>query len=245
MKTELIYLEKPDQLDATAEIIMGKTQDDTILIATETTPFYPKGGGQPADQGSLRSPSGQEHDVLAVAKDANGLVWHSLSASSDLMMIGDKIKLSVDPKMRSHHTRLHTAGELICAAAKHAGFDRWTVATACHFPDQCRVVFDAHGDDPDLDEAGKRIEEQIGQMLAHDHTVTLKFVSSLGELQAYHALEAGKSFPEWPVRLVSPWPDFWRPCVGSHVSRISEIGEISLRKVKRKKGMISVGYNVG
>lgn len=244
MKTELIYLRNSAELEATAEIIMGEVHDGTFMIATDITPFYPKGGGQPADRGFLHSASGQKHQVLSVTKDTNGLVWHGIRVSPDPMMIGDRISFSVDANTRLQHTRLHTAGELICAAAKHAGFETWTIATACHFPGQCRVVFDGHGDDTGLDEAGKRIEEQIGMMLAHDHAVTFKFVSDAKQLRSYHVLEAGKSFPEWPVRLVSPWPCFWRPCVGSHVGRLSEIGAIRLRKVKRKKGMISVGYDV-
>lgn len=244
MKTELIYLIKPSELEVTAEIIMGEVHDDAVMIATDTTPFYPKGGGQPADQGCLRSESGQEHQVLSVTKDTNGLVWHGVHSSSDLMEIGDKISLSVDAKTRLRHTRLHTAGELICAATKHAGFDTWTVATACHFPGQCRVVFDDHGNENDLDEAAMRIEEQIGEMLERDHQVKIKFASNAAELKSHHDLEIGKSFSEWPVRLVSPWPDFWRPCVGSHTDSLSAIGNITIRGIKRKKGLIAVGYDV-
>lgn len=244
MKTELIYLKNPAELEATAEIIMGDVHDDAMMIATDTTPFYPKGGGQPADRGFLRSSTGKEHQVLTVTKDTNGLVWHGIHASSDPMKTCDKISLSVDAKTRLHHTRLHTAGELICAATKHAGFDTWTVATACHFPSQCRVVFDDHGNENDFAEAAMRIGEQIGEMLARDYQVKIKFASDAAELKSYHDLEIGKSFSEWPVRLVSPWPDFWRPCVGSHTDRLSEIGDITIRSIKRKKGLIAVGYDV-
>tara|TARA_R110002049_G_scaffold273183_1_gene450907 strand:- start:229 stop:330 length:102 start_codon:yes stop_codon:yes gene_type:complete len=32
--------------------------------------------------------------------------------------------------------------------------------------------------------------------------------------------------------------------MGTHVDRLSEVGTITLRKVKRKKGAIAVGYDI-
>ncbi len=48
------------------------------LLALEGTVFYPEGGGQPADRGTLTLPDGTELAVTDV-HEQDGILWHSVS----------------------------------------------------------------------------------------------------------------------------------------------------------------------
>lgn len=244
MKTEMLYLNDPAQLHAEVRIFAISDQDGAVAVATDVTPFYAKGGGQPADSGWFQLPEGRRIDVLNVIRDGDGIVWHVVDGPDPEICAGATIEAKVNPSSRYYHSQLHSAGEAVAAAVHFAGYAHWSVETACHFPGQCRVVFNDRGTPSDLEVAATAIAAQLEEMVQDDLPIRLAYAEDLDELNALHRLEEGKHFAEWPVRLVSPKDGFWRPCMGTHVDRLSDIGTIMLRKVKRKKGAIAVGYDI-
>ncbi len=50
-------------------------------IALDGTVFYPEGGGQPADRGTLTLPDGATLNVTDV-HERDGILWHSVDASA-------------------------------------------------------------------------------------------------------------------------------------------------------------------
>lgn len=89
----------------------GKKQFQVVL---ETTPFYPEGGGQVGDTGTLRF-EGQEIKVLDTRRENNLII----QVVSDLPeMLSGPVRASVDVQRRFYTAANHTATHLMHAALR-------------------------------------------------------------------------------------------------------------------------------
>ncbi len=86
-------------------------------IALDRTHFYPTGGGQPHDVGSLAGLA-----VTDVRKDGP-LVWHSVGEGT-LPSVGDVVHAELDWDRRHRLMRTHTAMHVLCGVI----WKRWGVA---------------------------------------------------------------------------------------------------------------------
>lgn len=79
-------------------------------VALDRTAFYPSGGGQPDDRGTLESTSGR-WTVTGVHKQA-GEVWHEIGA--DPPHPGERVHAVLDWPRRYALMRTHTAMHVLC-----------------------------------------------------------------------------------------------------------------------------------
>ncbi|MFV1857779.1 MAG: alanyl-tRNA editing protein [Anaerolineales bacterium] len=79
-------------------------------VALDRTAFYPRGGGQPSDQGQIF----REGDSFAVtqAKTQEGEIWHAVDLEG--LREGDGIVGKVDWQHRYRIMRTHTAMHILC-----------------------------------------------------------------------------------------------------------------------------------
>ncbi|WP_255150463.1 alanyl-tRNA editing protein [Halorarius halobius] len=103
--TEPLYLaaDPPLLFEATVE----RALDDRVVL--DRTGFYPEGGGQPADHGTLTA-GDREWDVTDVQKQDT--VYHHLA---DPPAEGTAVTGRVDRERRRAHSRYHTAQHLLSA----------------------------------------------------------------------------------------------------------------------------------
>ncbi|MBI5028918.1 MAG: alanyl-tRNA editing protein [Chloroflexi bacterium] len=80
-------------------------------VALDRTAFYPRGGGQPSDQGVLRV-GNEEYKVLEVKKQA-GEVWHKLDRAA-AFVVGAPVHGIIDWDRRYKLMRTHTALHILC-----------------------------------------------------------------------------------------------------------------------------------
>ncbi len=79
-------------------------------IELDRTAFYPGGGGQPSDAGSLKA-GGSVWTVESVRK-AEGRVWHRVGADSP--GVGQAVQAALDWDRRYALMRTHTAMHILC-----------------------------------------------------------------------------------------------------------------------------------
>jgi misacylated tRNA(Ala) deacylase len=79
-------------------------------VALDRTAFYPAGGGQPHDQGSIAWASGQSR-VTDVRK-REGEIWHVLEGSAPAP--GETVRGALDWDRRYQLMRTHTAMHILC-----------------------------------------------------------------------------------------------------------------------------------
>ena len=89
-------------------------------IALDGTVFYPEGGGQPADRGTLTLPDGTVLQVLDVHEQA-GVIWHTVDALPAAAAPGAAVAGCIDWDWRFDKMQQHT-GEHILSGILHQMF---------------------------------------------------------------------------------------------------------------------------
>jgi misacylated tRNA(Ala) deacylase len=87
---------------------------DAPLVILDSTIFYPGGGGQPADRGTLlRAVDGRAWTV-ASARKSGGEIVHELEPGVEPPRIGDRLRAELDWSRRHALMRTHTALHALC-----------------------------------------------------------------------------------------------------------------------------------
>lgn len=198
-------------------------------IALDRTVFYPMGGGQPGDSGTLRRADGR---VVAIADtrkgSAPGEIVHVPAVGQEFPTPGERVTAAIDWARRHRHMRMHTCLHLLCAVVP-AGVTGGQVGDA-----RSRLDFDVG--ELVLDKA--EIERQLNALIAANHAATPRWISD-AELAATPELVRTMSVKpptgQGRVRLleIGPGVDL-QPCGGTHVRATGEIGPVVVEKIENK-----------
>ena len=206
-------------------------------IVLDRTVFYPEGGGQPGDSGTLGLPDGGESAIADTRKDrATGEHRHIPAEGAALPAVGDRVTCAIDWERRHLHMRVHTALHLMCAAIDGD-------VTGGQIGDgrmgECRGRLDFDLPDTSLDKAG--IEAAINGLIAADLPVGAEWIAD-AELAArpelVRTLSVKPPMGAGSVRLLrvgdaANTVDL-QPCGGTHVARTGEIGPVVIGKIENK-----------
>ncbi len=222
--TELLFHDDPYRRGCEA-VVVGI---DERGIRLDRTVFYPQGGGQPGDCGSLRLRDGRAIPIGDTRKAADGDdILHIPAAASDALSPGDVVIAEIAWERRHRLMRMHTCLHLLCAAVSGA-------VTGGQIGDgKGRLDFDVPGASLDKDAIARRVNEFI----AADHTATPRWISET-ELAARPELVRTMSVKpplgQGRVRLLDIDGVDLQPCGGTHVRRTGEIGRIEVVKIENK-----------
>jgi len=192
--------------------------------------FYPQGGGQPGDGGSLIWDSGEMAVANATKGDGDAIVLLS-EPGSELPRIGQSVTQRLDWDRRFGHMRVHTGLHLLSVVIS------LPVSGGQISAEKGRLDFDM----PEALEDKDRLENLLNDLIAHDLPVTQSWITD-AELAANPGLV--KTMSVMPptgaghVRLIrigqgANQVDL-QPCGGTHVARTAEIGPVRLGKVEKK-----------
>jgi misacylated tRNA(Ala) deacylase len=86
------------------------------LVVLDTTQFYPGGGGQPADRGTLFRTADGRSWTVASARKAGGEIVHELELDAGVgpPSVGERVTAEVDWARRHALMRTHTALHALC-----------------------------------------------------------------------------------------------------------------------------------
>ncbi len=106
--TELLYQMDSylREFDATVRAV----DVENNAVALDRTAFYPGGGGQPSDAGTLAA--GGQTWTVTKAKKRGAEVWHFVEG--DLPAVGDSVTGALDWERRYELMRVHTALHVLC-----------------------------------------------------------------------------------------------------------------------------------
>ncbi|MBI4018865.1 MAG: alanyl-tRNA editing protein [Candidatus Aenigmarchaeota archaeon] len=102
-----LYLEDSYLKEFDATIVRA----DGKLIVLDNTAFYPSGGGQPSDTGTVRRGDEEFRVVFAIKKDGN--VSHEVDKEG--LKEGDKVHCTIDWPRRYALMKMHTAAHVLSA----------------------------------------------------------------------------------------------------------------------------------
>lgn len=231
MATKLVYMDDfgVTTCEATVKAIQ-QTEDERTAVILDQTCFYPRGGGQDWDTGTIG-----DFIVEEVRLDPAGLVWHIGHGRAEE---GKTVTCHVDEKRRADNTRLHSAGHVLDMAMSKLK-PNWVPGKGAHYPYMSFVEYAGEEFEDDL---LSKLQSHINQLLQAPTVNTIKFVSK-DELSTYCRIVPENIPDNKPTRVVL-YGDFGVPCGGTHVQRLSEIGKLEVTKIKHKKGTVKVSYRV-
>ncbi len=98
-------------------VVSGASQGETVDLVLDHTPFYPEGGGQVGDHGTLVGPTSRivVHNTTKLGK---GWVLHKGEVLEGSVHVGEEITATVNQRLRDNAAKNHTATHLIHAALR-------------------------------------------------------------------------------------------------------------------------------
>lgn len=208
-------------------------------IVLDRTVFYPLGGGQAGDAGTLSLADGTTIHIADTrkGKDAEGkptaAIVHVPAPGQEALLaqltVGSPLTARIDWARRHRLMRFHTATHLLCHLVP-------VPVNGCSItPDYARM--DLHMTEP-LDK--DLLTQGLARLVAEAHPLTVGAISD-AELDANPALV--KSMSVAPprgsgtvrtIRIGETTMIDLQPCGGTHVANTAEIGRVVITKIEKK-----------
>jgi alanyl-tRNA synthetase len=229
--TERLYYTDSHLTDFEARVT-GVTErvSGWVAVTLDRTAFYPTGGGQPSDTGTLN----ETRVVECVETEEEG-VLHVLQGRE--LEVGARVVGQVDWPRRLDHLQQHTGQHILSQAfinlfnAETRGFrmlDQYS---------EIDVALDAPTEE--------KIEEAIelaNRIIWEDRAVHIRQVTK--EEAASLPLRKD-SAREGELRLIEIEGFDLTPCGGTHARRTGEVGLIAVRSFERAKGLARIDFVAG
>lgn len=222
--TEELFREDAYLKTCTARV----TAVDETGVRLDRTIFYPMGGGQPGDVGTLRRADGT---IVAIADTRKGKehgdIVHVPAAGQPALNVGDEVTAEIDWERRYRHMRMHTSLHLLCAAVP-AGVTGGQIGA-----DRSRLDFDTG--ELVLDKA--QIAEKVNALIAANHIVAPRWISDeemAAKPELVRTMSVKPPSGHGKVRLLDIAGVDLQPCGGTHVRQTGEIGPIVVEKIENK-----------
>ena len=218
MATEKLYYADPFLKEFTATVLTCEAGKKGFLVTLDRTAFYPEGGGQPTDQGTMNG--------LAVTEvhEKDGVIFHTVEGNVD---IGETVSCRIDWERRFDHMQQHSGEHILsgilCAdyccdnVGFHMGADTVTIDYNTEITwDQCLAA-----------------EAKANAIIAADIPCNIAFPGK----EALDALDyRSKKELSGQVRIVSfPGADCCA-CCGTHVLRAGQVGLVKILSCQKFRG---------
>ncbi len=222
MSTARLFYDDAYMRSCEAQVV----RSDERGIVLDRTVFYPIGGGQPADVGTMRTDDGRTFQVTDVRKGpAPGEILHLIAVAG--LREGERVVLDIDWDKRHRHMRMHTCLHLLSAVIP-AGVTGGSVRY-----DSGRLDFDL----PDQVLDREEIEARLNELIGGGHGVAPRWVSE-EELAArpdwVKTMSVKPPVGAGQVRLLQIGNIDLQACGGTHVANTAEIGRVQVTRVENK-----------
>ncbi|MCU4926015.1 alanine--tRNA ligase [Halobacteria archaeon AArc-dxtr1] len=237
--TEKLYYDDQARTQFEAVVLDVAEREDGYDVVLDQTMFYPEGGGQPADTGTL-STGETTVDVVDVQIE-DGVIRHRTDADPGK---GEFVNGQIDSARRRQLMRQHTATHLVVHAARQVLGEHIRQAGAQKGVDSSRIDVRHY---ERIERADVREIERVA------NEIVMKNVSVTQEWPHRHEAEAEHGFdlyqggipPGTNIRLIHVAEDV-QACGGTHVARTGEIGTIKIRSTERiQDGVERLTFSAG
>jgi misacylated tRNA(Ala) deacylase len=226
MPTDCLFREDSYLKDCEATVVGIEPNGGIVL---DRTVFYAASGGQPADKGSITTPSGATIPVANVVFTDPGktTIAHVPAPGAPAVAVGETVKAEIDWPIRHARMRMHTALHLLSAALPYP------VTGGSVGEVESRLDFDI----PDAGLDKDAITTKLAEMIATEAAVTSRWIAD-AELEANPGLIKTMSVKPpmgtGRVRLIDIAGLDLQSCGGTHVRNTAEIGAVRVTQVEKK-----------
>ena len=226
------------------EPVTDATEGTDVEIVLDRTPFYPEGGGQVGDRGTITTDEGRAL-VADTQTAAPGVIVMSTKVVDGVLRAGARAHAAVDADLRRDTMRNHTATHLLHATLRRLfGEDVHQAGSLVHAPN---LRFDFTFNRALSPEELQRVEDEVNDAIlsnedVHAQTMPLKEALASGAIALF-----GEKYDN-EVRVVEAGSTSRELCGGTHCHCTGDIGIFLITKeesigagVRRLEAVTGVG----
>ncbi len=226
MQTTMLYM-KDNYLKTFSAKVIAVGEDYVVL---NQTAFYPLGGGQESDLGTLTY-NENIFSIKSVRRD-QGQVKHFIVETEKLLKVGNLVECSIDWKRRFIHMRYHTA---IHVLSRYMQLEHNADVLGNNISTRSgRVDFDI--EDALTEEQLKDIEVGVNKIIDQNLPIEINFIprdEAITFLKKHgYQTDYIDMIPSSVkiFRIISVGDYDFASCAGTHLANTSEIGKIRITK---------------
>lgn len=233
MRTERAYYEYAGAEPAAARILeVRPCGNDRAAVILDRTIFYPEGGGQSADRGTL------DGRALLDVREEGEEILHILAALDGAALSPGPVSLVLDAPRRRDFTVSHTAQHLLSG----------TILRICGKPtvsmrlgeETCTIDVDS----PEFSgETLLAAEDAAAAAIEEDHPVIIHLCPP-EDLKSFPLRKVPPSGEE-VIRVVEIRGNDFSPCCGTHLKSTGQIGMLRIIGAEKYKGMTRITFIAG
>ena len=240
MATQQLYYDKPEALDVDATVLSISTNDTdgtTTRVILDRTPFYPEGGGQPWDLGTIAglpvsSVIEQDGDPVHV------LGCDRSSVERAGLVPGMPVRCQVDGNRRRDHTEQHTAQHLLSAMVLRI---LGAPTRSFHLGERYSSI---DVDIPLMDRSdADAVEAAVMEVVRDDYPVITHLCPP--ENPDSFPLRRKPPADAEILRILEIDGIDYTPCAGTHVRNTGAIHAFRILKTEKYKGMTRIYFLAG
>lgn len=234
--TEKKFYSHPDLFIDSATVLSVQNGANGLEIILDATIFYPEGGGQPCDKGSI-----QGFPVVMV-REAGKAIVHVLEAQSAGFAAGDVVVLQVEETRRRDHVQQHSGQHLLSGILEK---DMGIHTISFHLgTEYCTIDVSTPSLSPSqIEEIERRSDffiEQEVPMLIHYCPPENPAEFQLRKRPPEEVLNG-----EEVLRIVEIKDFDWSPCCGTHVSHLGQVRLLRILSAEKYKGNTRIYFTAG
>jgi alanyl-tRNA synthetase len=229
--TERLYYSDSHLIEFEARVVeISERVSGWTAITLDRTAFYPTGGGQPSDTGTLNGLR-----VVECIDDEDNGVLHVIQGRPP--EIGANVKGRVDWLRRLDHIQQHTGQHILSQAfvtlfnAPTKGF---RVLAEC-----CEIDVELANPNNEVIERGVELANNV---IWEDRLITIQTVTSQEAADLPLRKEPSRA---GDLRVIEIEGFDLTPCGGTHAFRTGEVGMIAVRHWERAKGLTRIEFVAG
>lgn len=243
MTTEKYYQHDVDCRELNGRIEAIQNDGKSTRIIMDRTVFFPTGGGQPCDTGTIVTPDGTSVSVVDVQEDKeSGIISHTIEI--DALQVGMTVTQKLNEDRRRVNTQRHTGEHILTGAfiqlfgGANKGF---------HMGGEY-VTIDMDYDGKKLTEEQVRAAEKLAnEVIWANLPVT---VSTFPNREEASVMPTRKPVTQDGEITIVTIGDLESPhdcvaCCGTHFHRTGEVGLIRIHKFEPNKGMNRIYFECG
>jgi alanyl-tRNA synthetase len=201
-------------------------------LILDKTIFYPEGGGQPGDRGTING------CALIDIQERDGEILHMVSAGQESALSPGPAELVLDAVRRRDFTVQHSAQHLLSAILLRLKGCR---TVSMHLGDEMNTI---DLDCPELSaETLSAAEDEAARVIEKD----CPYITHLCPPEDINSFSLRKIPPQGKevIRVVEIWGYDFSPCCGTHCQSAGQIAMLRILGAEKYKGMTRIGFIAG
>lgn len=228
MATEKLFYSNSFATEFTAEVVNCEKVKDYYAIVLDKTIFYPEGGGQPCDMGTLTFAGGKAEVFFTKEKDET--IYHHTDTE---IPVGTVVEGKIDFERRFDLMQQHT-GEHILSGIIYKLYGHTNVGF--HLTER----------DMSIDLSGQLSQQDIDRAVDMANEIIIKNQPVTADYPDISQLEyRSKKALQGPVRIVTAGEADVCACCGTHLETTGQVQMIAVKDSMNYKGGTRIFFDCG